>query len=148
MKRFILTFALGVSIAGDLVMAAVPTYNDAPDSGCKVAQSPRSFPSRHDFPSAHHETEFKYHLLLHGGIRRRHGQERWSVQSCEYVQNKVDERAFLPPNPGIWPCDRFRKRHQSCIRRSSTLGGEVSISLNSCIHLAVPLSDSMPRSRN
>jgi hypothetical protein len=29
MKRFILTFALGVSIAGDLVMAAVPTHNDA-----------------------------------------------------------------------------------------------------------------------
>jgi len=55
----------------------------------QVAQSPQPFASRHDFPRAHHEPQFEYHLLLQGGIDRRHRRERWRVQSGENLQDAV-----------------------------------------------------------
>ncbi len=77
------------------------TDANEPDSGRTVAQSPQSFASRYDFPRAHHGTQFEYHLLLQGGIHRRHRRKRWSVQFCENIQDtvalrKAGERAIPP----------------------------------------------------
>ncbi len=112
--------------ADEAVMATVPTHKAAPltagpelesatalwrsalrhrcqepDSGRTVAQSPQSFASRYDFPRAHHETQFEYHLLLQGGIHRRHRRERWSVQFCENIQDTVALRKAGEREPAL-----------------------------------------------